>query len=84
MFGTRPARSKSGLVEGARLIELSEASRNDSRLAHAYYMASVASSSLGRYDEADRLIARSREAAQRTGSPTDLASAWVAAGLRHP
>ena len=70
-----------GLVENARLIELSEASRNDSRRAHAYYMASVASSSLGRYEEADRLIALSREAAQRTGSPTDLASGWVARGF---
>ncbi len=70
-----------GLVENARLIELSEVSKNDSRRAHAYYMASVASSSLGRYEEADRLIALSREAAQRTGSPTDLASGWVAQGF---
>ena len=36
---------ETGLVEGARLIELAEDSANDSRLAHAYYMASVASSS---------------------------------------
>ena len=70
-----------GLIEGARSIELAEASLNDSRIAHAYYMASVASSSLGRYDEAQRLIARAREAGRRTGSPTDLASASVAEGF---
>ena len=72
---------ESGLIEGARLIEIAEDSHNESRLAHAYYMASVASSSLGDYDEAHRLIARSREAGRRTGSPTDLASAWVAEGF---
>jgi predicted ATPase/DNA-binding winged helix-turn-helix (wHTH) protein len=72
---------ESGLIEGARLIELAEDSRNSSRLAHAYYMASVASSSLGNYDEARRLIARSRDEGRRTGSPTDLASASVAEGF---
>ncbi len=72
---------ESGLIEGARLIEIAEESRNESRLAHAYYMASVASSSLGHYDEAQRLIARSREAGRRTGSPTDVASALVAEGF---
>ena len=72
---------ESGLIEGARLIELAEASRDGSRLAHAYYMASVASSSLGRYDEARRLIDRSRQAGSRTGSPTDLASSSVAEGF---
>jgi predicted ATPase/DNA-binding winged helix-turn-helix (wHTH) protein len=70
-----------GLTENARLIELCEASKNDSRLAHAYYMASIANSSIGRYDEAARLIALSREAGRRTGSPTDLASASVALGF---
>jgi predicted ATPase/DNA-binding winged helix-turn-helix (wHTH) protein len=70
-----------GLVEGERLIEIAELSRDDSRLAHAYYMASVAASSLGDYDEAHRLIARSREAGRRTGSPTDVASSWVAEGF---
>lgn len=70
-----------GLVEGARLIELAEASGSDSRLAHAYYMASVASSSLGRYDEAELLIERARVAGRRSGSPTDLASSSVAEGF---
>lgn len=72
---------ESGLVEGARLIELAEDSQDGSRLAHAYYMASIAASSLGDYDEARRLIARSRHAGQRTGSPTDLASASIAEGF---
>jgi len=72
---------ESGLIEGTRLIELVEASQHGSRLAHAYYMQSIASSSLGRYDEAQRLIARSREAGRRTGSPTDLAAASVAEGF---
>lgn len=72
---------ENGLVEGARLIELAEASHNDSRIAHAYYMASIASSSLGRYDEAERLIERARLAGRQTGSPTDLASSSVAEGF---
>ncbi len=72
---------EAGLVENARLIELAEDSRDDSRIAHANYMASIASSSIGNYDEAERLIARSREAGRRTGSPTDLASASVAQGF---
>jgi predicted ATPase/DNA-binding winged helix-turn-helix (wHTH) protein len=73
--------SEAALAEGARLIELAEESRDDSRVAHAYYMASVGSSSVGDYDEAQRMIAASREAASRTGSPTDLASGWIAAGF---
>jgi predicted ATPase/DNA-binding winged helix-turn-helix (wHTH) protein len=72
---------ESGLIEGTRLIELAEDSRDGSRLAHAYYMASVASSSIGNYDEARRLIARSRAEGRRTGSPTDLASASIAEGF---
>ncbi len=72
---------ESGLVENARLIELAEESRSDSKMAHAYYMASVASSSIGQYEEAERLISLSREAGRRTGSPTDLASASVAEGF---
>ena len=72
---------ETGLVEGARLIELAEDSGNDSRLAHAYYMASVASSSLGLYDEAHRLIDRARAAGRRTNGPTDLASASIAEGF---
>ena len=72
------------MVEMARIVEVAEASGNDSRLAHAYYMHSVAASSTGDFDEAHRLIARARAAARRTGSPTDLASAFVAEASPHP
>ncbi len=70
-----------GMVEMARQLEAAEASGNDSRLAHACYMHAVASSSTGAHDEANRLVACAHEAARRTGSPTDLASAWVAQGF---
>ncbi len=72
---------ESGMVEMARTVEVAEASGDDSRLAHACYMHSVAASSTGDFDEAHRLIARARAAARRTGSPTDLASACVAEGF---
>jgi predicted ATPase/DNA-binding winged helix-turn-helix (wHTH) protein len=70
-----------GMVEGLRQIEVAESSGNDSRIAHAYYMQSIASSSIGAYDQAEALIAHSREAGRRTGSPTDLAYSSVAAGF---
>jgi predicted ATPase len=70
-----------GMVEMRRQLEIVEALGNDSRLAHACYMHSVASSSLGDYEEARRFIVRAREAARRTGAPTDLASALVAEGF---
>ena len=72
---------EAGLVEGVALMDLAEESLNESKVAHAFYMSSVASSSLGRYDEANRLIARARLAGRRTGSPTDMASALVAEGF---
>jgi hypothetical protein len=75
---------ESGMVEMARIVEVAEASGHDSRLAHGYYMHSVAASSTGDFDEAHRLIARARAAARRTGSPTDLASAFVAEGFAAP
>lgn len=72
---------ESGIAENERLIELVESTGNDSRRAHAYYMASVAFSSLGAHEEAVRLMSVGREAGRRTGSPTDLASASVAEGF---
>ncbi len=72
---------ETGLIEGLRQIDLAEESGVDSRIAHAYYMASVASSSLGHRDEAHRLIDRAQAAGRRTGSPTDLAAASVAEGF---
>ena len=74
-------RGDEGMVEARRQIELARESGNDSRLAHAAYMASVAATSIGYHDEAGRLIALARQAARRTGSPTDLASASVAEGF---
>ncbi len=56
-------------------------SGNHSRVAHAFYMGSVAVSSIGDYDEARRRIEVVQDSAQRTGNPTDMASAWVAVGF---
>jgi predicted ATPase/DNA-binding winged helix-turn-helix (wHTH) protein len=70
-----------GHGETTRQLAIAEASGDGSRVTHACYFGSVAASSVGAYDEAERLVARAREAAERTGSPTDLASASVAAGF---
>lgn len=72
---------ESGMVEMARVVEVADASGDNSRLAHACYMRSVGESSVGNFDEANRLIHRARKAALLTGSPTDLASASVAEGF---
>jgi predicted ATPase/DNA-binding winged helix-turn-helix (wHTH) protein len=72
---------EAGMVEGQRLIELAESSNDSSRIAHAYYMHSIAASSIGVFDEAERLMRRARSAGQSTGSPTDLASSWAAQGF---
>jgi hypothetical protein len=74
-------RSDAGNLEAARQLDVAEASGNDSRLVHACYMGAVALCSEGLYDEAQDLVARARERAQKTGSPTDLASAAVADGF---
>ena len=74
-------RSDLGNLEAARQIELAEESGNDSRLVHACYMGAVALSSEGKYDEAQDLVRQARERAQKSGSPTDLASAAVAEGF---
>jgi len=70
-----------GIAENADLIELAEASGNHSRRAHAFYMASVAASSCGDYDEGHRLSQLARRAAELTGGITDLACSWVAEGF---
>jgi hypothetical protein len=67
--------------EAARQLELAEQSGNRSRVVHASYMASVAHSSTGDYEEATAHVARARELALATQSPTDLASACVAEGF---
>ena len=70
-----------GVAENARLIEIAEESGNDSRRAHAFYMASVAASSCGDYDDGHRLSQSARRAAELTGGVTDLACSWVAEGF---
>jgi predicted ATPase/DNA-binding winged helix-turn-helix (wHTH) protein len=70
-----------GIAENAHLIELANDSGNDSRRAHACYMASVAASSCGEYDEGHRLSQLARRAAELTGGVTDLAGSWVAEGF---
>ncbi|MFN0088700.1 MAG: ATP-binding protein [Acidimicrobiales bacterium] len=67
-----------GMAEAARQVEVAEHSGIASRVAHACYMYSVASSSTGALEEGRRLAARARAAGAQTGSPTDLASALVA------
>jgi predicted ATPase/DNA-binding winged helix-turn-helix (wHTH) protein len=74
-------RAEPGNVAGMRQLALAEASGNESRLVHALYMAAVAFSSEGRFDEARDLVARARELAEHTRSPTDLASVAVAEGF---
>jgi hypothetical protein len=71
-------------AEAARQVKLAEESGVDSRIVHACYMGAVGLSSDGRYDMARDLIARARELAERTGSPTDLASVEVATGFSTP
>lgn len=70
-----------GMIEAAGQIELAEESGNRSRVAHACYFSSVALSSTGRLDEARFHAARARDAGSQTGSPTDMASAFVADGF---
>ena len=56
-----------------RQIELAEESGNRSRLVHACYMGAVAHSSDGDYDEANGLVRRAHELAERTASrPTGV------------
>ena len=75
-------RSDLGNIEAARQIELAEASGNDSRLVHACYMGAVALSSEGRLRRSGSTSSRGRvRHAQKTGCPTDLASAAVAEGF---
>lgn len=49
--------------------------------AHANYQGSISSTSVGRGEEARARCEASFAAARRTGSPTDMASAWTAAGF---
>ncbi len=68
-------------VEASRQVELAEASGTESRIVHACYMFAVGLAAEGDHDEAADLVARARQQAERTGSPTDLASVEVATGF---
>lgn len=65
----------------SQLIPIAEASGDASRQAHAYYMASISAISVGHVDEAHARYEAAFEAARRSASPTDLASAWTARGF---
>ncbi len=64
-----------------RQVALAEASGVASRIVHACYMGAVAMNANGEHEGASRYIARARELAAVTGSPTDLASVAVAEGF---
>jgi predicted ATPase/DNA-binding SARP family transcriptional activator len=70
-----------GLAWMDRMVEVAQDSGDDSLLAHACYMRSVAEISVGDHDGARRLAAEGHHAAQRCGSPTALAQAAYATGL---
>ena len=64
-----------------RQVELAEASGVASRIVHACYMGAVGMSANDNLEGAATYIARARELAAVTGSPTDLASVAVAEGF---
>jgi predicted ATPase/DNA-binding SARP family transcriptional activator len=65
-----------------RMVDIVEAVGTPSLLAHAYYMCSVAETSLGNYASGAQLAARSAAAADESGSPTAHALADYAVALR--
>jgi predicted ATPase/DNA-binding winged helix-turn-helix (wHTH) protein len=76
----------SGDFDGAelaaeRLIAVADESGIASQQAHAGYQSSVSASSVGDLETARERYEASFAAAKRTGSPTDMASAWTAAGF---
>lgn len=73
--------TEGGYEATSRQLELAEESGNDSRLAHACYMQSIANSSLGEHAAASELAERARRHGQSTGSPTDIAAAFTALGF---
>ena len=68
-------------VHWTDLMIASAETGSPARLAHAYYMRSVAYTSLGDTTNGTRLAEKSRVAASTAGSPTALAQARYAAGL---
>lgn len=70
-----------GLVATRQQLASAEDSGDLSRVAHALYMHSVALASISSRDDAAELAERCGEVGERTQSPTDIASAWVARGF---
>jgi predicted ATPase/DNA-binding winged helix-turn-helix (wHTH) protein len=64
-----------------RLIAVADESGNPSQQVHANYQSSIGVSSIGDHELARRRYEAAFAAARRTGSPTDMASAWSAAGF---
>lgn len=72
--------TEAGLITTRRQLDLAEADGTPSRIVHASYMHSIALS-LHDLEESRRLADRARLMAERSGSPTDAASALVAAAF---
>jgi predicted ATPase/DNA-binding winged helix-turn-helix (wHTH) protein len=70
-----------GRATTQRLVEIAEASGDASRMAHAYYMHSVAHSSVSRFDASALLARQAQQCATESGSPTDMACALAAVGF---
>lgn len=73
--------NQSGQEATSRQVDLAEASGDQCRMTHAYYMHSVSHSSLGNFEEAGRLAALAQVVGAKTGSGTELASGFVALGF---
>ena len=67
-----------GMASARRQLALAEEAGNASRIAHACYMLALALSSIDGADEARGLATRAYSLGEETGSPTDIASGWVA------
>lgn len=70
-----------GLASCRLQLEMADVSGQASRQAHAHYMLSAASSSLGEPELAREHAEAAHEAARRSGAPTDAAGAYFAQGL---
>jgi hypothetical protein len=74
-------RQNEGCALTDRMIQLTTELDSASLVAHAYYMRSVAETSIGNSESAAALAQLSAEAAQRSGSPTGHAQADYALGM---
>lgn len=72
---------ESAEASGQRMIAAADETGIASLQAHANYQASIGAGSTGDYDTARNRYEAAFAAARRSGSPTDMASAWTAAGF---